>query len=162
MAPTTPTTCLRPSRRSRRTFLRPSHGRRGAGCGKRAFDLPLEESLLAPAVARRCARGVLESWGLDVEQVYDTLLVISELVTNAVTHAVPPVVLHLSVDEGHGQVRVCVSDGGKRKVPAAWTGERPEGEHGRGNLIISALVDECGAGLDAEGLIDHWADLPAA
>ncbi|MFE9500740.1 ATP-binding protein [Streptomyces collinus] len=129
------------------------------------FDLPLEESLLAPAEARRCAQGVLQSWGLDEEQVYDTLLVISELVTNAVTHAVPPVVLHLSViaDDGHGQVRVCVSDGGKRKVSAAaWTGERPEDEHGRGNLIISALVDECGAGLDAEGLIDHWADLPAA
>ncbi|MFE9500787.1 ATP-binding protein [Streptomyces collinus] len=121
----------------------------------------MEQGLLAPAAARRRARVVLEGWGLDEEQVYDTLLVISELVTNAVTHALPPVVLHLYVTGGEGQVRVCVSDGGRRTTPTAWTEQRPHDEHGRGTTIISALVDECGTGLDAEGLIDHWADLPA-
>src|SRR5690348_11256707 len=90
---------------------RRSRGSRYAGP---VFDLPLEQGLLAPATARRRARVVLEAWGLDEEQVYDTLLVISELVTNAVTHALPPVVLHLYVTGGDGQVRVCVSDGGRR------------------------------------------------
>ncbi|MFC8013824.1 ATP-binding protein, partial [Streptomyces cinereoruber] len=65
---------------------------RAAGTGERVFGLPLEHGPLAPATARHAARAVLEAWGLDEEQVYDVLLVISELVTNAVVHALPPVV----------------------------------------------------------------------
>ncbi|MZE54510.1 hypothetical protein GTY86_25225, partial [Streptomyces sp. SID5770] len=56
----------------------------GAGRGhadERVLTLPLEQGPLAPATARHAAQPVLESWGLDGDQVYDLLLVISELVT---------------------------------------------------------------------------------
>ncbi|MFE5948170.1 ATP-binding protein [Streptomyces sp. NPDC056480] len=132
--------------------------------GRRGFSLPLEYGPLAPATARHAVRPVLESWGLDADRVYDTLLVVSELVTNAVTHALPPVVLHLrgSVDAS-GRVQVHVTDGGPRTETGHgnWAATRPEDEHGRGGQIVSALAGT-GTEADLDGLIDHWADLDAA
>ncbi|MFE5549389.1 ATP-binding protein [Streptomyces sp. NPDC056534] len=138
---------------------------RSVATGERVFGLPLEHGPLAPATARHAARPVLESWGLDDEQVYDALLVISELVTNAVVHALPPVVLHLhtTADEA-GQVQVHVSDGGPRPATTAvgWAARRPEDEHGRGEAIITTLAGHAGTDCDTDGLIDHWATLDAA
>ncbi|MDX2565411.1 ATP-binding protein [Streptomyces sp. TX20-6-3] len=139
---------------------------RAAETGERVFGLPLEHGPLAPATARHAARPVLESWGLDEEQVYDVLLVISELVTNAVVHALPPVILHLhATADAAGQVQVHVSDGGPQPTTTAadcWATDRPEDEHGRGGNIITTLADQAGTGCDADGLIDHWAALDAA
>ncbi|MFB7868024.1 ATP-binding protein [Streptomyces sp. NPDC056069] len=96
------------------------------------FCLSLGSGPLAPAAARRAVRPALESWGLDEEQVYNMLLVVSELVTNAVTYALPPVVLDLQAAASEcGRVRVHVSDGGPREVPDTWAARRPHGEHGR-------------------------------
>jgi len=128
----------------------------------RVFDLPLEHGPTAPAAARHAARPVLASWDLTEEQVYDTLLVISELVTNAITHAAPPVVLHLHATQTGAGVTVRVSDGGPQPTPATWAAARPEDEHGRGTLIVTALTHTTGAETDPDGLIDHWADLTAA
>ncbi|MFJ3229255.1 ATP-binding protein [Streptomyces sp. NPDC086783] len=130
---------------------------------ERSFDLPLEHDLLAPAAARRNCRSVLQRWGLTEEQVYDALLVVSELVTNAVTHALPPVVLHLNATvDRPGQVRISVSDGGPSPVNDECSTRQPDDEHGRGAIIVSALGNSSGTTSDVDGLIDHWADLPAA
>ncbi|WP_371674761.1 ATP-binding protein (plasmid) [Streptomyces sp. NBC_00289] len=134
-----------------------------AGDGRRDFGLLLDHGPFAPATARHQARPVLTSWGLDEEQIYDTLLVISELVTNAVTHALPPVVLHLHAGADNcGRIQIHVSDGGPQTDPASWAAARPSDEHGRGAAIISALTDGTGAAPDGDGLIDRWADLDAA
>ncbi|MFF3062603.1 ATP-binding protein [Streptomyces sp. NPDC057909] len=136
---------------------------RAVPAGERVFGLPLENGPLAPATARHEARPVLAAWGLTEDQIYDSLVIISELVTNAVTHALPPVVLHLHACAGDsGSVQVHVSDGGPQKAPDTWAATRPADEHGRGGMIISALADQAGADLDTDGLIDHWADLGAA
>ncbi|MFE0654657.1 ATP-binding protein [Streptomyces sp. NPDC059534] len=131
-----------------------------APAGERVFGLSLEHGPLAPATARHAAQPILEAWGLDEDQVYDLLLVISELVTNAVTHALPPVVLHLhATADDTGHVRVHVSDGGPQTT-AGWAATRPDDEHGRGATIVTALAEHTGT--DIDGLIDHWADLTAA
>ncbi|MFE5548858.1 ATP-binding protein [Streptomyces sp. NPDC056534] len=135
---------------------------RPAAAGERVFTLPLEHGPLAPATARHTAQPILEAWGLDEEQVYDLLLVISELVTNAVVHALPPVTLHLhTTADQTGRVLVHVSDGGPQPTTAGagWAAMRPDDEHGRGEAIVTTLADRAGA--DADGLIDHWAALDA-
>ncbi|MFF0598780.1 ATP-binding protein [Streptomyces antibioticus] len=122
-----------------------------------------EHGPLAPAAARRQARRVLTAHGVGEDRIYDSLLVISELVTNAVTHALPPVVLHLRIGENDaGRIQVHVSDGGPQPDPTTWAATRPEDEHGRGATIISALVDNGGSHSTPEDLVDHWADLAAA
>ncbi|MFJ8589673.1 ATP-binding protein [Streptomyces sp. NPDC093595] len=128
--------------------------------GGHVFGLPLEHGPLAPAIARHEARPILAAWGLSEDQIYDILLVISELVTNAVTHALPPVALHLNATaDGSGRVQVHVSDGGPQRAPDNWAATRPADEHGRGDMIINALADQGGVGLDSDGLLDHWAGL---
>ncbi|MFE8013950.1 ATP-binding protein [Streptomyces antibioticus] len=124
------------------------------------FSLALEHGPLAPAAARRESRRVLADWGLDEDQIYDTLLVVSELVTNAVSHALPPVVLHLHAALGTGPVRIHVSDGGPQDSPDNWAASRPTDEHGRGDMIVSSLSDQAGTD-DIDGVIDHWASLAA-
>ncbi|MEV6332636.1 ATP-binding protein [Streptomyces sp. NPDC051909] len=106
----------------------------------------------------------MAAWGLDDDQIYDTLLVISELVTNAVTHALPPVTLHLQASaDASGRVQVHVADGGTASAPRTWAANRPDDEHGRGEDIVTALADHTGTHADdTDSLIDHWADLTAA
>ncbi|MGW1965154.1 ATP-binding protein [Streptomyces sp. NPDC001935] len=147
-------------------FPTPSAGSRHhdeAGAARWVVDLELEHGPLAPAAARREAGRVLAAHGVDEDRIYDTLLVVSELVTNAVTHALPPVVLHLRVAGNDARrIRVHVSDGGPQPDPATWAATRPEDEHGRGGTIISALVDAGGSHGTPGDLVDHWADLAAA
>jgi hypothetical protein len=51
--------------------------------------------------------------------------VVSELVTNAVAHALPPVVLHLTLTTGGTGVQVRVTDGGPAPTTAAWAAQPP-------------------------------------
>ncbi|UZJ29769.1 ATP-binding protein [Streptomyces endophytica] len=123
------------------------------------FPLPhIPESV---SVVRRRARTVLADWNLAPDLAEDALLVISELITNAVVHALPPAVLRLSrvVDGGHG-LRVEVTDAGAGAAGRP-TVEPCPGEHGRGLGIVTALATGCGTRVHAGG-ITWWAELRAA
>jgi anti-sigma regulatory factor (Ser/Thr protein kinase) len=92
----------------------------------------------------------------------DALVVVSELLTNALVHALPPATLRLSrvrVD-GHRALRVEVTDAGPVLAGDGWATPDPD-EHGRGIDIVTALAARCGIRVDTEG-ITRWADLPAA
>lgn len=106
---------------SRRQQLPELHA---ASSGEHVFGLLLEHGPRAPYSARHEARPVLAAWGLDDDQIYDTLLVISELVTNAVSHALPPVVLHLRASiEGFGPLKSMSATAAPRPPPT--TGQPP-------------------------------------
>lgn len=86
-------------------------------------------------------------WPADVRDV--AVLLVSELVANAVAHGAPPAAVSVSVwEQQHGvsRVRVEVHDG----APAPVTGPvRPAGdvgEHGRGLQIVRALAAASGSG----------------
>ncbi|MFI9587322.1 ATP-binding protein [Streptomyces sp. NPDC052236] len=116
----------------------------------------------AVAVVRRGVRQVLEEWGLlDIAE--DVLLVTSELVTNALLHALPPATLRLSrfrVD-GRRTLRVDVTDTGSVGGPREPATEADADEHGRGLGIVAALSVRHGVRVDSDG-ITRWADLAAA
>jgi anti-sigma regulatory factor (Ser/Thr protein kinase) len=85
-------------------------------------------------------------------------LVVSELVTNAVLHAAPPVVLHLRHEPQTRHLWVGVTDGG---VAAAASDPLPDDEHGRGLFLVTALADDTGAE-PADCGTTRWARLSTA
>lgn len=89
--------------------------------------------------ARTAAREALRTWHL--EELTDTLtLVVSELVTNAVTHARSDVALELCLLDD--AVRVAVSDSSHRSPEHQDPG--PREEHGRGVHLVDVLAARWG------------------
>ncbi|NYI79277.1 SpoIIE family protein phosphatase [Nocardioides panzhihuensis] len=87
--------------------------------------------------ARHFARTVLAGWGLD-DLLDDAVLLTSELVTNAVTHAGTP--MTVAVVREADRLRIDVFDQHPNRVLPVGVNARPgAGEHGRGLLITSAL-----------------------
>ncbi|MFF9819507.1 ATP-binding protein [Streptomyces sp. NPDC014006] len=82
----------------------------------------------------------------------DALLVVSELLTNAVLHALPPAVLQIHCDD-QGRVHIEVTDGGpcvKRQTTET------DDEHGRGLYIVAALCASHGTITRRKG-VTRWA-----
>ena len=111
--------------------------------------------------ARRLTRTALNEWGIDDDTADQALLVVSELVTNAIEHARPPVALHLDRPTPDGTLHIEVDDGGPATHSGAWSSSCTDDEHGRGNTVIDFLTTAHGTRATADGAI-HWADLPTA
>ncbi|MER5634518.1 ATP-binding protein [Streptomyces nitrosporeus] len=109
-------------------------------CRRERRSVPLVREFVREAVAE---------WGFGA-RMDDVLLCVSELATNALLHGVPPgrgYAVHL---RGDGDVlSVQVHDSGDG-VPAVRV---PEGEHGRGLLLVEALADRWGVGERSPGKI---------
>lgn len=119
--------------------------------------LTLTEDLHAPSQAR--AWVIARTPELPRATVQDTLLMVSELVTNAVRHGSPDIVLRLAVLSD--RIRIAVQDGGDA-LPVLPSGQpsvdRPTG---RGLLIVVATASDWGVAR-AEGQHGKtvWAELP--
>jgi anti-sigma regulatory factor (Ser/Thr protein kinase) len=109
---------------------------------------------MAPAAARRSVASMLREWGFDDEGwVQHAMIVVSELVTNAVVHGGGCLALEVQADEGH--VTVAAVDG-SAVLPQSRVADDGGG---RGIRLIEALAA-------AWGVQDHqdgkrvWAMLP--
>jgi anti-sigma regulatory factor (Ser/Thr protein kinase) len=101
--------------------------------GSAEIQLPATESSVR--VARKFAAGVLAEWAIGGEPAENAVLIVSELLTNAIVHGDPPIELrlHLTADE----LTIDVDDGSSvmpRKLRPA-----PEDPHGRGVAIVAQL-----------------------
>lgn len=101
----------------------------------------------AVAPARHWARDRLVEAGIEDSRLEMLVLLVSELVTNAVEHAWPPVVLTVDVDDE--RTRVAVSDGTRaepilRHAP-------PDADGGRGVWLIDLLASEWGTDVGPDG-----------
>ncbi|MFF8848330.1 ATP-binding protein [Streptomyces sp. NPDC015127] len=117
----------------------------------------LEHRPQAVRAARHAAQRVLEGWRLPSDAV---LLVVSELVTNAVEHAEPPLALHMHRERVGNRVWVGVIDGGPAETEGAWTASCAGDEHGRGITIVGTLADAHGRHAHPGGTT-HWALIAA-
>ena len=97
-------------------------------------------ALSAIAPARHWARERLSESGIDDGRLELLVLLVSELVTNAVAHADPPVVLRVHVDEE--RTRVEVTDG-VRDVPVV-RDPPPTALGGRGVMFVDRLASSWG------------------
>ncbi|MEU5607572.1 ATP-binding protein [Streptomyces sparsogenes] len=124
----------------------------------RDHSFPLPRIPQAVSVVRRRARAVLTDWHVPRSTAEDALLVVSELVTNAIDHALAPAFLRLAWigDGAEYFLRVEVTDAG----PAPRAPHADPEEHGRGTLIVAALSARHGSRAHLGG-ITRWADLRA-
>lgn len=99
------------------------------------LDLPHE--ITAPATARHAVQATLAQWP-DASET--AAIVVSELVTNAVQHADPPV--SLDVKKRCGYLHIRVTDGGTRAPQ--WREADADDEGGRGLPLVAALADSYG------------------
>ncbi|MFJ7903697.1 ATP-binding protein [Streptomyces sp. NPDC096198] len=124
------------------------------------FTLP--HAPRAVSAVRRRVDAVLTTLGLPADAADNVLLVVSELLTNALVHAVPPATLRLTqvLVDGCGTVRVEVTDRGAAE-PADGPGRSVDpDEHGRGLAIVSLLSARCGVQVHPDGSC-RWAEVPA-
>ncbi|MFG2794498.1 ATP-binding protein [Streptomyces sp. NPDC048419] len=120
----------------------------------------LEHRPEAVGQARWLARAVLAGWGTSDDAAEAAVLVVSELVTNAVEHAEPPLVLHLHRQHTDHRVWVGVSDGGPAAQDGVWSSSCTPDEHGRGLHLVEALTQTHGICHHSSG-ITHWARMAA-
>jgi anti-sigma regulatory factor (Ser/Thr protein kinase) len=113
-----------------------------------------EPSPGAPQAARRFVEEALRGWGHGDTVIDDARLLLSELVTNAVTHARSPVSVTLRARGS--ALRLAVRD----ESPAEPTPRpvAPEADAGRGLQIVAALAKEWGV-LATRGGKTVWAEL---
>ncbi|AZP14797.1 ATP-binding protein [Streptomyces aquilus] len=111
---------------------------------------------------RHRARTILEAEDLPEDTVQDALVVMSELTTNALCHALPPAYLRLSVPvaEGCRIVRIEVTDSGRACHAHLSSGYKDPEEHGRGLEIVNALSTRCGSRAQRSRSV-RWAELTA-
>jgi anti-sigma regulatory factor (Ser/Thr protein kinase) len=107
------------------------------------LQLPAIEA--SPARARRFVGDALVAFPVDI--VERAQLLISELVTNAVVHGEPPVVVE--VETAPSFVRVAVEDQGDQ-IPMLRNSGISDG-HGRGLQIVAQLADQWGVALRRSG-----------
>lgn len=116
----------------------------------------LPASPIAAPVARQLLGRACRSWAV-ADLLESAELVASELVANAVRHAAGPVVLTVSLHQGHLQISVGdESPALPHLYPASATDE-----HGRGLLMIEALCADWGTTSVGAGKI-VWAKVAAA
>ncbi|MGW0734746.1 ATP-binding protein [Streptomyces sp. NPDC002851] len=121
--------------------------------------IPVPRAPEGLAAVRRHAAEVLRQWQLPPDRADDALLVTSELLTNAVAHALPPASLRLSrqgVDDR--AVRIEVTDAGPAPAGSQNGSRLPPEESGRGSVIIAALSARSGT-RTWQGGAARWAEI---
>jgi serine/threonine-protein kinase RsbW len=108
----------------------------------RSARLELRAEPLASSEARRATRSVLEEWQVPDAVVEDALLVVSELVTNAVRHAGESSTIELEIGQSGSLLRVALSDASTASPSPRSASHVAEG--GRGMAILAALSDRWG------------------
>lgn len=113
------------------------------------------------AFARRALSDDLKAAGVFDQAVCDAVLVVSELVSNAILHAYPLPGERLKVTWAmdDGWLEVAVSDGGSATMPHT-TQPTPSSVGGRGLAIVAHISQTWGVRTDEVGLT-VWAILPA-
>ncbi|MFK4149248.1 ATP-binding protein [Streptomyces sp. NPDC004065] len=88
--------------------------------------------------ARHASRHALTRWNVGEEAADDIVLMVDELVTNAVQHGCGPMWLRLSVHRAH--TLICEVGDSSKELPRPHRAD-PSAESGRGLLLVEALSD---------------------
>jgi anti-sigma regulatory factor (Ser/Thr protein kinase) len=127
--------------------------------GAPALRLTLDSVSDAPAQARAAIAAFSESHGFDIDTLATTMLLVSELVTNAVRHpdVQPPAGIGLEAHLAGAMIRVEITDQGSGFAPQ----ERDPGQLDGGYGLY--LLDKAAArwGIEHDGGNTVWFEVPA-
>jgi anti-sigma regulatory factor (Ser/Thr protein kinase) len=112
----------------------------------------------APSRGRHAVTEVLDGWGCESGTREDLLLVVSELVTNAVVHGAEPIVV--TMVRAPERVRVEVTDGADRSSPHGNPRPAADAENGRGLAVVTRLAVAWGWRATPGSGKTVWAELP--
>jgi anti-sigma regulatory factor (Ser/Thr protein kinase) len=122
------------------------------------FGLPATPTSVA--VARRNVRELLSEWGTSHETCDHAVLVVSELVTNAVTHTASDLIV-CRLRASNDRLHIEVEDQNRARTRPAPRCPKPDEQSGRGLMLISELSSDWGVRDTAtrSGRI-VWVELP--
>ena len=112
----------------------------------------------APSRGRHAVTEVLDGWGCEASTREDLLLVVSELVTNAVVHGAEPIVV--TMVRASERVRVEVTDGADESSPHGNPRPPTDAENGRGLSVVTRLAVAWGWRASPGHGKTVWAELP--
>lgn len=124
----------------------------------RRFRFELAAHPGSVAQARRLTRARLSRWSVCADTCDTAVLVISELVTNAIVHTASSRVV-CELRDQDDTVRLTVCDEGCVPGEPQPSPQGPDEEHGRGLLLVDAMCRSWGAQEHGSGLL-VWAELP--
>jgi anti-sigma regulatory factor (Ser/Thr protein kinase) len=115
----------------------------------RSETVELPSGAVAARAARRAVEPHLEALGQDRRP--DARLLVSELVTNAFRHGMPPITLTTEVHASHLRIEVADAGGGRpRRRP------EPGADGGWGLLLVEHAADRWGV---ADGSMRIWFEI---
>ncbi|HTJ37624.1 MAG TPA: SpoIIE family protein phosphatase [Dactylosporangium sp.] len=126
-----------------------------AGTGRPSAQRRFHGDAVSASAARRFAADVLTAWG-ERRLADDVLLLLDEVVTNAIQHTVGAV--HVRLELGPSRLRVSVADRSER--PPSLRRAGAEAENGRGLLIVASLAAAWGSEPVAGGGKEVWFEIP--
>jgi anti-sigma regulatory factor (Ser/Thr protein kinase) len=131
------------------------NARGGQDRRKRGLELELRRDIDAPAIARAATRGLCEDRDLPTARLQTLLLLVSEVVTNAVLHSTGPTDsgILFSVTIAPAVIRVAVSDFG-----SGFTGKMQHAGDGFGLELLNRASTRWGVDQDAGTRV--WFELP--
>jgi anti-sigma regulatory factor (Ser/Thr protein kinase) len=106
------------------------------------LELPLACGREASRRARDHVGAFLEAHGINGEVRQVALVIVSELVTNAVVHGAEPITLEVAIRDDTVRLEVC--DGDDRAGVVAARSTRGGDTHGRGLAIVGSLAQRWG------------------
>jgi anti-sigma regulatory factor (Ser/Thr protein kinase) len=124
--------------------------------GVSRLELQLPHTTESVRRARRTIAAFLDPSEVPVSVVDDLLLLVSELVTNAVVHAGSPAVVRLDADVE--RIKVAVADRAGERKPSMSEPD-PLSSSGRGVLLVDRLAARWGVEPQCEGKV-VWFELP--
>lgn len=132
-------------------------GRHGGDQVSKTRVIELDGDPDSASRSRHAVTAVLDGWGCEDGTRADLLLVVSELVTNAMVHGAEPIVV--TMVRAPERVRVEVTDGASESSPhtnrAATTAE-----NGRGLAVVTRLAVAWGWSATPGAGKTVWAELP--
>lgn len=132
-------------------------GARADDAAERRFRFELAAHPSSAAQARRLTRAGLAGWSVGDETCTSAVLVVSELITNAIVHTASAFIV-CEVQDGPDSLRIAVRDEGCAPGEICPAPRLPEEEHGRGLLLVEAVSEAWGIQEQGLGLL-VWAEL---